>query len=102
MTYWIAGHPEMTRCFKTLITHNRVFDTKAKGYSTDELWLSEHDVGGYTRWENPDVYERYNPLKHVVNSAQPMLIILGANNYRVPITQRISAFTALQPRGIQS
>ncbi|CAF3307609.1 unnamed protein product [Rotaria sp. Silwood2] len=66
------------------------------------LWLSEHDVGGYTRWENPDVYERYNPLKHVVNSAQPMLIILGANNYRVPITQRISAFTALQRRGIQS
>ncbi|CAF1335447.1 unnamed protein product [Rotaria sordida] len=102
MIYWIAGHPEMSRRFKTLIAHNGVFDTRAKGYSTDELWFSEHDVGGYTPWENPDVYERYNPLKHVVNWTQPILIILGANDYRVPITQGISAFTALQRRGIES
>ncbi|CAF2863007.1 unnamed protein product [Rotaria sp. Silwood2] len=102
MVYWIAGHPEMSRRFKTLIAHNGVFDTRAKGYSTEELWFTEHDVGGYTPWSNPDAYERYNPLKYVVNWTQPMLIILGARDYRVPDTQGISAFNALQRRGIES
>ncbi|CAF3816332.1 unnamed protein product [Rotaria sp. Silwood1] len=102
MVYWIAGHPEMSRRFKTLISHNGVFDTRAKGYSTEELWFTEHDIGGYTPWENPAAYERYNPLKHVANWTQPMLIILGAHDYRVPDTQGISAFNALQRRGIES
>ncbi|CAF4228929.1 unnamed protein product [Rotaria sp. Silwood2] len=102
MVYWIAGHPEMSRRFKTLIAHNGVFDTRAKGYSTEELWFTEHDVGGYTPWSNPDAYERYNPLKYVVNWTQPMLVILGARDYRVPDTQGISAFNALQRRGIES
>ncbi|CAF3766300.1 unnamed protein product [Rotaria sp. Silwood1] len=102
MVYWIAGHPEMSHRFKTLISHNGVFDTRAKGYSTEELWFTEHDIGGYTPWENPAAYERYNPLKHVANWTQPMLIILGAHDYRVPDTQGISAFNALQRRGIES
>ncbi|CAF3651908.1 unnamed protein product [Rotaria sp. Silwood1] len=102
MIYWIAGQPEMSRRFKTLISHNGMFDMRAMGYSTEELWFSEHDVGGYTPWENPDAYERYNPLKHVANWTQPMLIILGAHDYRVPNTQGISAFNALQRRGIES
>ncbi|CAF1473177.1 unnamed protein product [Rotaria sp. Silwood1] len=102
MIYWIAGHPEMSLRFKTLISHNGVFDTRFKGYSTDELWFSEHDVGGYTPWDNPNAYERYSPVNHVANWTQPMLIILGAHDYRVPDTQGISAFTALQRRGIES
>ncbi|CAF4752088.1 unnamed protein product [Rotaria sp. Silwood1] len=102
MIYWIAGHPEMSHRFKTLISHNGVFDTRFKGYSTDELRFSEHDVGGYTPWANPDAYERYNPVDHVANWTQPMLIILGARDYRVPDTQGISAFNALQRRGIES
>ncbi|CAF3648397.1 unnamed protein product, partial [Rotaria sp. Silwood1] len=102
MIYWIAGQPEMSRRFKTLIPHNGIFDTRFMGYSTEELFFTEHDAGGYTPWENPDAYERYNPLNHVANWTQPMLIILGAHDYRVPDTQGIGAFNALQRRGIES
>ncbi|CAF2730588.1 unnamed protein product [Rotaria sp. Silwood2] len=102
MIYWIAGQPEMSRRFKTLISHNGLFDMRAMGYSTEELWFSENDAGGYTPWANPDAYERYNPVNHVANWTQPMLITLGARDYRVPDTQGISAFNALQRRGIES
>ncbi|CAF4131269.1 unnamed protein product [Rotaria sp. Silwood2] len=102
MIYWIAGQPEMSRRLKTLISHNGLFDMRAMGYSTEELWFSENDAGGYTPWANPDAYERYNPVNHVANWTQPMLITLGARDYRVPDTQGISAFNALQRRGIES
>jgi dipeptidyl aminopeptidase/acylaminoacyl peptidase len=41
-------------------------------------------------------------MNHVANWTQPMLIIHGGRDYRVPDTQGISAFTALQRRGIES
>ncbi|CAM4830234.1 unnamed protein product [Rotaria magnacalcarata] len=102
MVNWIAGHPEMSVRFKTLICHNGALDTRSKSYSTDELWFNEHDVGNYTPWDNPAVYEEFNPVNHVANWTQPMLIIVGAHDYRIPETQGIGTFTALQRRGIPS
>lgn len=102
MVNWIAGQPEMSRRFKTLVSHNGLFDMRAMGYSTEELWFTEYDAGGFTLWENPDAYELYNPVKHVQNWTQPMLVIVGARDYRVPETQGIGAFTALQRHNIES
>ncbi|CAF1089541.1 unnamed protein product [Rotaria sordida] len=102
MINWIAGQSEMNRRFRTFVNHNGLFDMRAMGYSTEELWFTEHDVGGYTPYDNPDAYERYNPVNYVTNWTQPMLIIVGAHDYRVPETQGIGAFTALQRRGIES
>ncbi|CAF2856285.1 unnamed protein product [Rotaria sp. Silwood2] len=102
MINWIAGHPEMSSRFKTLVCHNGVSDTRAKSYSSEELWFTEHDAGGKPQYEDPDAYERYNPVNHVANWTQPMLIIVGAHDYRVPETQGIGTFTALQRRGIES
>ncbi|CAF3066642.1 unnamed protein product [Rotaria sp. Silwood2] len=102
MINWLAGQPEMSRRFRTFVNHNGLFDMRAMGYSTEELWFTEHDAGGYTPYENPDAYELYNPVNYVANWTQPMLIIVGARDYRVPETQGIGAFTALQRRGIES
>jgi dipeptidyl aminopeptidase/acylaminoacyl peptidase len=102
MINWIAGHPEMSSRFKTLICHDGLFDMRGMGYSTEELWFTEYDAGGYTPWANPEAYERYNPVNHVANWSLPMLIIHGGRDYRVPDTQGISAFTALQRLGIES
>jgi dipeptidyl aminopeptidase/acylaminoacyl peptidase len=71
-------------------------------YSTEELWFSEHDVGGFTPYGNPEAYEKYNPVNYVANWTQPMVIIHGGHDYRVPDVQGISTFTALQRRGIPS
>lgn len=102
MVNWIAGHPEMSQRFKALISDAGIFNLKDFAYSIDELSLLENAVGGFTPYENPDAFERFNPANHVLNWTQPMLIIHGRDDYRVPDTQGISAFTALQRRGIPS
>ena len=102
MINWIAGHPEMSRCFRALVCHDGLFDMRAMAYSTEELWFTEHDAGGFTQYDNPEAYEKFNPVNHVANWSQPMLIIHGGRDYRVPEEQSIGAFTALQRRGIPS
>jgi dipeptidyl aminopeptidase/acylaminoacyl peptidase len=102
MINWIAGHPDMSQRFKTLVCHDGLFDMRGMAYSTEELWFSEHDAGGFTPYDNPEAFEEFNPVNHVANWTQPMLIIHGGRDYRVPDTQGISAFTALQRRGIPS
>jgi dipeptidyl aminopeptidase/acylaminoacyl peptidase len=102
MINWIAGHPEMSQKFRTLICHDGLFDMRGMAYSTEELWFSEHDAGNVTAYENPEAFEKFNPVNHVANWTQPMLIIHGGRDYRVPDTQGIGAFTALQRRGIPS
>ena len=102
MINWIAGHQELSQRFRTLICHDGLFDMRGMAYSTEELWFSEHDAGGVTQFEDPAAYERFNPVNHVVNWTQPMLIIHGGRDYRVPETQGISAFTALQRLKIRS
>ena len=101
MINWIAGH-SLSQRFKTLVCHDGLFDMRGMGYSTEELWFSEHDAGGFTPYENPEAFEKFNPVNHVANWTQPMLIIHGGRDYRVPDTQGIGAFTALQRRGIHS
>ena len=102
MINWIAGHSQMSQRFRTLICHDGLFDLRAMAYSTEELWFSEHDMGGFPQYDNPQAYEKFNPVNYVANWTQPMLIIHGGRDYRVPDTQGISAFTALQRRGIPS
>jgi dipeptidyl aminopeptidase/acylaminoacyl peptidase len=68
----------------------------------DWIGVIEHAVGGFTPYEKPETYEKFNPINHVANWSQPMLIIHSGRDYRVPDIQGISAFTALQRRGIPS
>ena len=102
MINWIAGHPEMSQRFRAFVCHDGLFDMRGMGYATEELWFTEHDAGGFTAYDNPEAYEKFNPVNHVANWSQPMLIIQGGRDYRVPDTQSIGAFTALQRRGIPS
>lgn len=96
---WIAGQwPDRFNC---LINHAGVFDLRAMYYETEELWFIEHDFGG-PYFSAPDNYERFNPVAHAGKWQTPMLVIHGALDYRVPDTQAIATFTALQRRGIPS
>jgi len=99
MVSWIAGNwPDG---FKCLVNHAGVFDTRAMGYMTEELWFTEWEFDG-TVYDNPSLYEQWNPLNFVKNWQTPMLVIHGEQDFRVPYTQGIAAFTAAQRRGIAS
>ena len=99
MQNWIAGNwPER---FKCIVNHDGIFDTRSMYYSTEELWFNEWENGG-PYYESAETHERFNPANFVKNWRTPMLVIHGAQDFRVPDTQGISTFTALQRRGIES
>jgi len=99
MMNWIAGNwPDR---FKCIVNHDGVFDQRSMYYSTEELWFPEWENGG-TYFDKPENYEKFNPAMHVQKWRTPMLVIHGAEDYRVPDSQGLGAFTALQRRGIES
>ncbi|OMH83782.1 putative dipeptidyl-peptidase 5 [Zancudomyces culisetae] len=99
MTNWINGQTDR---FKALVNHDGTFSTVSSYYATDELWFMEKDSG--TPWipKEREVMERFNPERYVANWKTPMLIIHGELDYRLPITEGLSTFTALQRRGVDS
>lgn len=99
MMNWMAGN--WSEPFKCFVNHAGIFDNRFMAYSTEELWFSEWEFGG-TPFEVPDNFERQNPIEHVAKWEKPMLVIHGQRDYRVPYTQGIATFTALQRRGIPS
>jgi dipeptidyl aminopeptidase/acylaminoacyl peptidase len=99
MMNWIAGHwPDRFRC---LVNHAGIFDTRSMYYSTEELWFPEWEFGG-PAFDRPAEYERFNPAAAVAQWRTPMLVVHGQQDFRVPYTQGLSTFTALQRRGIPS
>ncbi len=99
MINWIAGN--WNGPWKCLVSHDGIFDNRAVGYSTEELWFSEWENGG-TAYEHPENYERFNPADHVAAWSKPELVIHSARDYRLPLEQGIGAFTALQRKGVPS
>ena len=99
MINWIAGNwPDRFRC---LVNHDGNLDERLAYFDTEELWFPEWDHQG-TPWDNPEGYEKHNPLNFVKHWKTPMLVIHGALDFRVVDTQGMSTFTALQRRGIPS
>jgi dipeptidyl aminopeptidase/acylaminoacyl peptidase len=99
MVNWIAGN--WPGAFKCLVSHDGIFDNRAMVYETEELWFKEWEMGG-TPFDHPENYERHNPVNHVAKWRTPMLVVHGGLDYRIPYTQGLAAFTALQRRGIAS
>jgi dipeptidyl aminopeptidase/acylaminoacyl peptidase len=99
MINWIAGNwPDRFRC---LVNHDGNLDERMAYFNTEELWFPEWDHLG-TPWENPENYEKHNPVNFVRNWKTPMLVIHGAHDFRVVDTQGIATFNALQRLGIPS
>ncbi|MBB5706229.1 alpha/beta hydrolase family protein [Sphingopyxis panaciterrulae] len=99
MMNWIEG--QWTDGFKCLVQHDGVFDARAMAYETEELWFDEWEHGG-PYFEVPEEYEKWNPVNHVAKWKTPMLVITSEKDFRIPYTQGIAAFTALQRRGVPS
>ena len=86
--------------FKAFISHCGVFNFISEYGSTEELWFNDFDYGG-PYWENHESY-KYSPHLLVKNWDTPILIIVGANDFRIPYTQSLEAFTAAQVRNVPS
>jgi dipeptidyl aminopeptidase/acylaminoacyl peptidase len=99
MMNWIQGN--WSDRFKCIVNHDGVFDQRMMYYSTEELWFMEWENRG-TQYENPKGYEQSNPVDFVSQWKTPMLVFHGEQDFRIPYSQGIAAFTALQRKGIES
>ncbi|KAJ6559073.1 Alpha/Beta hydrolase protein [Mycena vulgaris] len=98
---WIQGHPEYNFNFKALIAHDGVFDSNYNGYTTEELFFFNHEWGGRP-WEpkSKALSEKFSPANYVDKWSTPQLLIHGSKDYRLPETESIGPFHALQQLGI--
>ncbi|WEN16347.1 S9 family peptidase [Rhodanobacter sp. AS-Z3] len=99
MVYWMAG--VWNQPWKCLVDHDGVFDARAMYYDTEELWFEERENGG-TPFDHPENYEKFNPVNHVKDWRVPMMVVHSSKDFRIPDTQGLGAFTAMQRRGIPS
>ncbi|MFZ0739039.1 MAG: S9 family peptidase [Candidatus Acidiferrales bacterium] len=101
MIDWIATH---TGRFKCLVSHAGPYDERSMYGSTEELWFMEWEYGG-TPWANPELYDKWSSDKNAGALGKfktPTLVIGGERDFRVPYTQDLEFFTALQRQGVPS
>jgi dipeptidyl aminopeptidase/acylaminoacyl peptidase len=99
MMNWIQGN--WSDGFKCIVNHDGVFDTRGMAFSTEEQWFTDWENGG-TYFAHPENHEKFNPVRFVNNWKTPMLVVQGDLDFRIPTAQGLSAFTALQRKGIES
>ncbi len=98
MINWIEGHTDR---FNALVCHDGVFNLESMYGTTEELWFPEWEFGG-PPWESRELYRKWSPHMYVKNFKTPMLVIHGANDFRVTEGQAFELFTSLQRMGVES
>ena len=99
--FWLAGHHDGR--FKALIAHDGMFNFESQYLETEEMWFVNWDLGGpYWDKENPVVQWSYanSPHKFVDKWTAPIMVVHGAEDYRICFTQGMQAYNAAVLRGI--
>jgi dipeptidyl aminopeptidase/acylaminoacyl peptidase len=97
MMMWFEGHTDR---FKAIASMMGLYDTRSFFGATEELWFPEWDLKGQP-W-NSQLYEKFSPSNAVTNFKTPALVISGERDYRIPYTQSLQFFTALQKMKVPS
>ncbi len=97
MMMWFEGHTDR---FKAIALMMGIYDLRSFYGATEELWFPEWDLKGQP-W-NSNLYEKWSPSNYVKNFKTPCLVISGERDYRVPYTQSLQFYTALQKMNVPS
>ena len=98
MIDWMLGH---TQRFKALVSHDGVYDLTGEFGGTEEMWFPLWEYGG-TPWDKPENYSRWSPNNFVKDFHTPTLVIHGELDFRIPYSQALELFTALQMQRVPS
>ena len=97
LTSWIVGK---TNRFKAAATQKPVINWQTQALTADgpsffgPYWL------GAQPWEKPELYWSLSPLSLVGNVETPTLVVVGAEDYRTPVSESEQYYTALRLRGV--
>jgi len=99
--YFLAGIHE--KRFNAFISHCGLYNLESWYATTEEMFFANWDIKGpYWKKPQPLSYAKFSPHKFVDKWDTPTLVIHSELDYRVPISEGIQAFNALQLRGIPS
>lgn len=93
---WFEGHTTKFRC---LVNHDGTYNLSSMYGTTEEVWFDEWEHG--KPWEAAD-QEKFSPHQSAANFKTPMLVIHGELDFRVPVSEGLQVFTALQRQGVPS
>ena len=98
MANWMEGHTDR---FRTIVSHDGLYDLVSSLYSSDFLAGSQKEFNG-TAWENQEALLSQTPATFAKNFKTPMLIIHGEHDYRVDLSNGLAMFQVLQARHVPS
>ena len=80
-----------------------MFNLESQSAATEEVFFTNHDLGGHY-WDKPKPksFTQFSPHLYVEKWDTPIMLITGANDFRIPYTESLQAFNVAQLRGIPS
>jgi len=97
LTAWIVGSTDRFRAAaaqKPVINWTSMALTSDGGSDQAKYWL------GKMPWEDPQLYYKLSPVSLFGKIKTPTLVVVGADDYRTPVSESEQLYTALQVRGV--
>ncbi len=95
---WMQGATDRYRC---LVSHAGLVNLITQWGTSDAVYHREANLGG-PPWAMPDVWLDQNPLMYADNWDTPVLVTIGKLDERVPLSNVLEYWTALQRQQVES
>jgi len=95
---WLQATTTRYKCF---ICHAGLINLESQYGASDTSYFRELANGGPI-WEQNDVWRKQNPIRYAANFQTPILLTIGEQDFRVPLSQTLENWTILQRRRVPS
>lgn len=97
LTAWIVGKTDR---FKAAATQKPVINWISEALTMDNTGFTSRYWFSKEPWEDPMAYWNRSPLSLVGNVKTPTMVVVGAEDYRTPVSESEQYYAALQIRGV--
>jgi dipeptidyl aminopeptidase/acylaminoacyl peptidase len=97
LTSWIVGKTDR---FRAAATQKPVINWISEALTMDGTGFTSRYWFAKQPWEDPMSYWSRSPLSLVGNVKTPTLVVVGAEDYRTPVSESEQYYAALQIRGV--
>ncbi|HVS32143.1 MAG TPA: S9 family peptidase [Thermoanaerobaculia bacterium] len=98
LTNWLLG---TTTRYKVLISHAGMVNPETQWGTSDSVFGRELAFGGPV-WEQNAVWREQNAMRLAANFKTPILVSVGEKDFRVPLSNTLELWTALQRMRVPS
>lgn len=97
LTAWIVGKNNR---FRAAAAQKPVINWTSEALTMDNTVFTSRYWFDKLPWEDPESYWKRSPLSLVGNVKTPTLVVVGASDYRTPVSESEQYYAALQIRGV--